>query len=262
MHAHLRSALWIALICSLLMAEQLKAATPDDLAGTPYLDIGHPAVIDAMRRATSGVTTPRERAVRIHDYVRDTIRFGWAPEFYRQKASEVLASGIGYCNTKSTLFVAMLRAAGIPARLHFVGLRAEILHGLISSGTGYVDHSYSEVLIDGRWLRVDSYIVDRPLAIKARARLLREGRVLGYGVHRSGVSEWDGQGDAFSQFVDDGTVAGLGNADHGVYADVGAFYDSGLGVNRLSLPLRIVFGWVSASANARAERLRLEPLSA
>lgn len=247
------------LVVLLLMTSASGKAEPGDLARTPYLDIDHPALKATTARVTAGATTVRKQAVRIHDFVRDEIQFGWAPAFYRQKASEVLAGEIGYCNTKSTLFVAMLRTAGIPARQHFVSLRADILHGLISPGTRYVDHSYSEVQIDGRWLRVDSYIVDRGLAIQARARLAREGRALGYGAHRNGVSDWDGRGDAFSQFVNDGTVENLTDADHGVYADVGAFYDSGRGINRLAWPLHLGFGWFARAANARVQGLRVSP---
>lgn len=35
-------------------------------------------------------------------------------------ASEVLKQGQGFCNPKATLLVALMRAAGIPARMHMV----------------------------------------------------------------------------------------------------------------------------------------------
>lgn len=229
------------------------------LTRTALVDSDHPAVMTMTQRVIAGADTPRTQAIAIHDYVRDAIRFGWAPAFYAQRASEVLASGVGYCNTKSTLFVAMLRAAGIPARQHFVSLRADILHGLLSPGTRYVDHSYTEVHLEGRWWRVDSYIVDLPLAVRARDRLAREGRLLGYGMHRHGVSHWDGRSDAFSQFVDDGAVAGLSDSDYGIHPDVAAFYAAGLGVNRLSGSMQWAFRWFAAPANRRIEQLRAMP---
>lgn len=229
----------------------------DAMQTSRYIDAGTPAIVEVARRVTAGATADRERAVRLHDFVRDAVPFGFAPAFYDQTASEVLRAGVGYCNTKSTLFVALLRAAGIPARQHFVDIDARILDGVIDPRTAWVDHSFTEVQLDaGRWVRVDSYIVDLPLAERARARLRREDRLLGYGVHRHGVSEWDGATDAFSQWVDDGAVPRLTTVDHGVFDDVGAFYASGRGRNALGPVVRLVFGIFSRCANRRLDALR------
>jgi len=94
------------------------------------------------------------------------------------------------------------------------------------------------------------------LMANAQAKLAAEDRLLGYGVHRRGVSEWDGQSDAFSQFVNDGSVADLTTADHGVYDDVGDFYASGKAANKLNLGIRFLFGVFSWSANRRVAALR------
>jgi len=75
-------------------------------------------------------------------------------------------------------------------------------------------------------------------------------------VHRHGVSDWDGRSDAFSQFVNDNSVADLTTADHGVYEDVGAFYASGRGTNKLTVGVRLLFGFFSRSANRRIGALR------
>ncbi len=204
------------------------------LEATPLVDRDAPAVREAARRIVGDAASPRERAVRIHDFVRDEIRFGWTRGFYRLRASEVLEAGVGYCNTKSTLFVALLRAAGIPARQHFVQISREILYGLVERPGPFVDHSFSEVFLDGVWVRVDSYVVDRPLEEAARARLQREGRRLGYGLHLGGTTHWDGRSDAFSQLADDGSVADLVGRDYGVHRDTKALYDAGFGDDRLT----------------------------
>jgi transglutaminase-like putative cysteine protease len=81
------------------------------------VDSNHPDIVALARSLTDGATSPADQAVRLHDFVRDQVPFGWAPAFDRQRASEVLASRIGFCNTKSTLLVALLRAAAIPARI-------------------------------------------------------------------------------------------------------------------------------------------------
>ena len=120
------------------------------LESTEYIDHEHPEIRKLVRRLTANAADDRKRAVAIHDFVRDEIRFGFSGDFYDQRASAVLAGGRRFCNTKSTLFVALLRAAGIPARQRFVDIDADILHGLVDTGGAYVDHSYAEVYLPER----------------------------------------------------------------------------------------------------------------
>lgn len=230
------------------------------LGPTRYIDSAHPSILAAVASvAEAGSDIAQARA--IHDFVRDRIRFGFASSFYDQTASQVLASGVGYCNTKSTLFIAMLRAAGIPARQHFVDINAGILNPLLDPRTAYVDHSFTEIHLGGRWLRTDSYIVDLPLAVRARAQLSRESKRIGYGAHREGVSTWDGSEDAFSQFVDSNAADRLSQRDHGIFKDVGAFYDSGLGLNTLNPLLRVGFGFFVGGVNRKIDAFRNSAMS-
>ena len=223
---------------------------------TKYINSEHPNIRTATQIAVGDAISPVERAIRIHDFVRDRVAFGWASRFYDQTASEILQSGIGYCNTKGTLMVAMLRAAGIPARQHFVDIHASILAPYIDPGTAYVDHSFTEVLLQGRWVAVDSYIVDKPLFVAAKKKLTQTSKVLGFGVHLDGTCDWDGQNDAFAQFLNTGRFAMLSTNDHGLFEDVAAFYASGTGVNKLNPILRLGFGLFVRSANQRIATLR------
>ncbi len=224
-----------------VMGHRSIAIASDSFNGAPAVSIkdpelwlGETQIIDkdsrAIRRQVSelieGATDDRERALRIFHFVRDEIVFGWDGAFYAMTASEVLRAGRGFCNTKATLFIAMLRSAGIPARQRFVDLRSDVLYSLADTGGEYVDHSYTEVYLDGHWIGVDSYVIDRPLYLKAIAKLRDSGRRLGYGVHLNGTIDWDGINDSFVQFVDDGTVDKLTVREHGVFADVNDFYAS------------------------------------
>lgn len=226
------------------------------LEPTEWVDSDHPQVIDAARRAMRGAASEREIAVRLHDFVRDEIRFGWTHSFYRMKASDVLRTRIGYCNTKATLFVALLRASGIPARQRFVDLDARVLSGLLTTGRAYVDHSFTEVKLDGVWRRTDSYVVDAALFRAARERLARDGGDLGWGVHRNGAPHWDGAGDAFVQWVNDGSVEWLTTVDHGVFEDAPTFYATGRGNDRLAGMRGFLIRVFVEGGTARAERLR------
>lgn len=256
----LRHALALATLGAPLTGRSSEQALPQDMAPwlerTRFIDHDHPSIRAVVEQAAPVALPPVERAVRLHDFVRDRVPFGWSPAFYDETASQVLASGVGFCNTKGTLFTALLRAAGLPARQHFVDIHADILFPFIDPGTDFVDHSFTEVHLGGRWLAVDSYIVDRPLERGARARLASENRVLGYGLHADGRSEWDGGSEAFAQFVRNGRWPTLSRRDHGVHRDIGAFIESGLAVNRLNALLRIGFGFFAGRANRRIAALR------
>ena len=103
------------------------------------------------------------------------------------------------------LLIALLRAIGIPARVHCVTINRRILRGLIRPPAEFVHHSYTEVLLENRWLGIDSYIVDAPLHRAAVARCRAEKLEIGYGVHPNGSINWDGRTDCFAQFANDGT---------------------------------------------------------
>lgn len=210
---------------------------------------------ELVARLVHGRHTPRERAITIHDYVRDEVRFGFTPQFYAMSAAEVLSAGIGYCNTKATLFIAMLRAAGIEARQQFVDLDAGLLRGLLDLRTPFVDHSYTEVLLEGAWVPTDSYVVDKSLFRAAQAALRIEGQRFGYGVRVDGRSEWDGRAPSYAQFVPDDP--GCSRHRWGVFPDVTNFYDSTPSCwNRRNEVMRVVFPLAALTANQTAEALR------
>jgi len=62
--------------------------------------------------------TDEEKIMKVYNFVKDEILFGYNHDVDTMKASEVLKEGLGHCNTKATLFMALLRALGIPCRIH------------------------------------------------------------------------------------------------------------------------------------------------
>lgn len=246
---------FIGTACAQLSSAARTMTLEDLTKPTRYVDFDRKDVRAASMSAVGRATGPRDRALAIFEFVRN-IPFGFSAGFWDNKASDVLRSRRGYCNTKSTLFVAMLRSVGVPARQQFVEIDARILHGILDPGTTMVDHSYVEVLLDGEWIATDAYIVDPPLFAVARDRLRRENRLLGYGAHATGSNEWDGQSPSFSQYnmLD---ARPIGVKKWGVFADIGDFYARADGThNRLNPILRAGIGLLTASANGRAEKLR------
>jgi hypothetical protein len=151
-------------------------------------DCEHPLVAKTARELVNGRTSDLDTLERLFLYVRDQIRFEFPPtwsEWDQVRASQVIQSGYGYCNTKATLMVALCRACGIAARVHYSLINVEIMRGIFpgfsfpflpESGP----HSWTEVEIEGAWKPIDSYINDQVLFTAARRRLEESSRTVGY----------------------------------------------------------------------------------
>jgi Transglutaminase-like superfamily len=195
------------------------------LAQTRLINHADRRIVDLAAQVAGGAATHTEAAVKLHDWVRDMIPFGIAPAFYDMSATDVLDARIGYCNTKSTLLMALLRARGIPARLRVVDLSARVLDGLFDPGTPYVDHAITEVWLNDRWLAIDSMVIDGPLEQAARRKLQTANATAGWGIHAAGSNRWSGNSDCFIQAVHGNAAPDWIAKDHGHFADIGDFYD-------------------------------------
>lgn len=123
------------------------------------VDSENPSITALSQRLTAGAGSPREAAVRLFDFVRDTIRYIPYAPFMRiddYLGAATLERGYGFCTQKSALLVALSRAAGIPARFHFADLKNHNLPGRMGWVLGsdmMVYHTYMEFHLDGRWLK-------------------------------------------------------------------------------------------------------------
>ena len=123
----------------------------------------------------------------IYDYVRNDILFGYNRSD-QLSASQVLQDGYGQCNTKGTLFMALLRAVSIPCRLHGFTIRKALQKGAM---TGFVYrlapenvvHSWVEVYFEDRWLSLEGFILDAAYLSRLQAKFSDcSGSFCGYGV--------------------------------------------------------------------------------
>jgi transglutaminase-like putative cysteine protease len=131
----------------------------------------------------------------------------------------VLADGIGQCNTKGTLLMALLRAVGIPCRFHGFTIDKALQQGAIT-GIAYllapqrIIHSWVEVAYDGRWENLEGFILDAPYLTSLQRRFPDRRQFCGYGAATPDLSapavEWRGQ-DTYIQ--KDGIADDLGIFD-------------------------------------------------
>lgn len=163
-------------------------------------------VREVVEKATAGVATERGKAIALHDYVRDKIKFGFNRYFDMSKPDHTLDLGIGHCNAKGELMVALFRKVGLEAYHHFVVLPKDIIKGVIPPSKCWLipaelSHCYTEVRVEGTWCDIDSYILDTPLLRAARTKLSEEGRTLGYGSHIHATNHWDGEVMRFANLI-------------------------------------------------------------
>lgn len=127
------------------------------------------------------------RIKKIYDFVRDDILFGYNVDD-SITASEVLADGFGQCNTKGTIFIALLRGVNIPCRIHGFTIDKRLQKGAM---TGFIYqnaprnifHSWVEVYLDGRWYELEGFILDKAYLTQLQKNNVScTGSFYGYGV--------------------------------------------------------------------------------
>lgn len=193
------------------------------LGSSPLLDLEDPRLRLRAQALTQLAATPREKALAVYGFVK---RLPFAKPFKMRlyTAREVLDHGRGDSADKATLLVALLRLAGVPARMRYLTLRGEIMRGLLA-GMPEPTRPVVEVFRRGCWVGTDTYIFDAAYYAAARRRLQDNGWNAGYGIHIDGQALWDGDKHAFC-----GARPRLGDpllvADHGVFCDPLEFVSS------------------------------------
>ena len=222
-------------------------------------------ISEKVAQITAGQTTELKKAIALHDYVCEKVKFGFTRYYDCAKPAYTLSCGIGHCNPKTELMVEFFREAGLEAFQHFVTLPMTIASGIGPAFMGWlgerfnpeVSHSYTEVKVEGKWYNIDSYIVDTPLLKSALAKLSAEDKSFGYFTRKGATNEWNGQIDSFSQFSKD-----LMLEDHGRVDDLEAYYGSTkyrnkmFGVLRWNTMNMLMCGGSVAIMNSGFEKLR------
>ncbi len=195
------------------------------LQPSPILDFEHAAIQSLVQRQGWRTLPEKERIGAVYRFVRDDIAFGYnrADDL---PASQVLADGIGQCNTKGSLLMALLRACGIACRFHGFTIDKALQKGAITGlawrlAPRNIVHSWVEVWFEGRWVHLEGFILDRAYLQRLQERFAgHQGPFCGYGVATPDLQnppvDWNG---SHTYIQKDGI-----NHDFGVFATPDAFY--------------------------------------
>ena len=182
------------------------------LAATRQLDLGHPRLRITALKLTQARQSLPARAVAVRDFVRK-LPYETSPAARRASASELLARGRGDGIGKGVLFTALCRAAGLPARLLFVRVRARSLAGMLPWRPAATVHAIGQVHYEGRWHSTDSYVLDPVLFARAKQRLSESGLDSGFGLVHGASGEWSGLSACLQQFRAEDVIASYGAFD-------------------------------------------------
>ena len=197
------------------------------LQKTTLLDYDAPTIQRLVKERHWQSLPESERIRSVYEFVRDEILFGYnrADEI---PASEVLSDGIGQCNTKATLLMALFRAVGIRCRFHGFTIHKELQKGAIT-GIWYrmapkeIVHSWVEVQLEDEWFFLEGVILDRPYlkALQARSKQnAGSGSYCGFGACTNDIMNPVVDFDGNHTYIQADGIA----RDFGLYNDPDSFY--------------------------------------
>ena len=129
------------------------------LSPAEYVDSDHERVRAKAKQVAGSMPDPVQQASALYRAVRDGIRYDpyidyTDPETYR--ASSVLEKGHGYCVGKASLYVALCRATGIPARLGLADVKNHLATPRLLEAVGtdvFAYHGYVEIMPGTEWIK-------------------------------------------------------------------------------------------------------------
>lgn len=128
-----------------------------------------------------------EKIKNIYTFVKDEIKFGYNADD-NLKACEVLKEGYGQCNTKATLLMALLRAVGIPCRLHGFSIDPSIKKGILTPflyrlAPKKIIHTWVEAYDGVKWYNLEGIIIDQAFLKQLQEQFKAESsNFRGYGI--------------------------------------------------------------------------------
>lgn len=134
------------------------------LKETGMLNFSHNSIQKLIKERQWAKEDEFQKIQKIYNFVRDDIAFGYNTDD-TISASEVLNDGYGQCNTKGTLFMALLRAVGIPCRIHGFTINKKLQKGAMT-GLIYklapqsIIHSWVEIQYKDHWYNLEGFILD------------------------------------------------------------------------------------------------------
>jgi len=198
------------------------------LTETQILDFSHPELISLIDRKGWKLLDETEKTKQIYNFCKDEIPFGYNADTDDMPASSILKEGIGHCNSKSTLLMALLRAVGVPCRIHGFTIYKSLQKGAMGTipyflAPSEILHSWVEVYVNGKWIDLEGIILDNAYLCQIQSKFKDvNGPFCGYAIATDNLKnpgvDWNGG----STYIQKQGIA----RDFGVFDSPDAFYAS------------------------------------
>lgn len=221
-----------SIIFILLLTFQVKAFSQTNLKSmdnylkeTAILNYSDSSIQSLVKSKNWLTMDTVERVKSIYNYVRDDIKFGYnlSDDI---TATQVLKDGYGQCNTKATLLMALLRATGIPNRIHGFTIDKALQKGAIT-GIWYklspknIVHSWVEIYVNENWYFLEGVILDKEYLVKLQAKNKDcKTTFCGYGVYTDNFENPPIEWNLNNTYIQDKGI----NQDFGLFDTPDEFY--------------------------------------
>lgn len=197
------------------------------LRQTELLNFDHPSIKNLILQEGWRDLPDKEKILYTYNYVRDRILFGYNDDD-AISASHILKDGYGQCNTKSILFMALLRSVHIPCRLHGFTIKKELQSGVITGiwfalTPDELVHSWVEILYNGKWINIEGFILDQAYVQSVQNKFSDcSGGFCGYGIATSNLKNPEIHWNGNDTYIQKNAIV----ADLGLYNDPDIFFKS------------------------------------
>jgi hypothetical protein len=196
------------------------------LQETKMLDFNHSSIQRLIEEKQWSKEDDFHRIRKIYDFVRDEIDFGYNTDD-NIPASQVLKDGYGQCNTKGTLFMALLRAVGVPCRIHGFTIDKKLQKGAMT-GLIYklapknIIHSWVEIQYENNWYNIEGFILDMAYLKKLQEKFSEcKASFCGYGAATNDLQNPQIEWNANDTYIQKEGI----NQDFGVFNSPDEFFE-------------------------------------
>jgi transglutaminase-like putative cysteine protease len=196
------------------------------LQPTPILDYNSKDIKELVEKHFSFIKNPEKKLEKIYYFVRDEIKFGFN-ESDNIPASRILKDGYGQCNTKTSLFMALVRTVEIPSRAHFFKINKRVQKGVFPSHIynrhlkEEIIHSWPEVYLKDKWIALEGVILDKDYLRQIKNRFDTENQLEGYGVSVKDLSNLSTDWTGDDTYIQKESIT----KDEGIYASPDEYYE-------------------------------------
>lgn len=223
------------------------------LEPTDLVDFNTQIVKQKAFELTQNSVSECEKVKNIYHFVRDEIPYTFTHNL--QKASDVLKEGVGQCNTKTTLTIALLRAINIPARYHCGSISKNLFENIIPKWAYPLTpelipgHCWTEFFFNNKWTAIEN-VVDLKMYEGIQNKMIDEVQKESIGCGLSAdkfQKEWDGQTDILMQ-------------DGALVEDLGTFSNADEYLAKAERFLNPIKYWIKKNVVRNAMNKKLEEL--